>query len=386
MSKTAIKSVLLQRQPDGLERSIAFFYRKLDAAKQNYRTYKRECLAVVRAVHHFRVYSQECEFEVRTDHYALEWLISHDPKDGIIGRWIIELQNYNFKIIHIPGKQNCVADALSRLPESVEFVGTLDDFAIDDHDLPNDVQSFAAFQSEGSDWSALQVSDPLLFSLRAAVKNNEPPDENDEEFALYRSSFMQFALRDNIFVRNFQFGPVIVVSPTRAVTFYHELHKLAHASADRTLNFAEQRYWWPTMRFDIESATQNCEVCDLERSLNTACRAAPWRLPVGRPFEVMYIDLVGGKKALEHDGFASYLLTIIDSFTGWVEAVPLPDMTTKTVVNALVERWIQCTGSLNASIVIKERSSSRDSSRASAQRSTLKSRGQRRITRRVTVR
>ena len=255
---------------------------------------------------------------------------THDPEDGILGRWITELQGNKFKIIHIPGIQNCVADALSRLSESVEFVGTVDYVAIDDHYLLNEVQSFAAFQSGGRDWSALQVADPLLFRLCAAVKNNEPPDEDDEELALYRINFTQLALSDNIFVRNFQFGPVIVVPQTEAVTFSRELHKLAHASADRTLYFAEQRYWWPIMRFEIESATQNCEVCDLERSPNPAHRAAPGRLLVSRPFEVIYIDLVGGKKSLERDGVASYLLIIIDLFTRWAEAVPLPDMITET--------------------------------------------------------
>ena len=85
-SKTAIGSVLLQRQPDGLERPIVFFSRKLDAAQQNYSTYKRECLAVVRAVHHFRVDLQACEFEVRTDYYVLKWLFSHDPEECIFGR------------------------------------------------------------------------------------------------------------------------------------------------------------------------------------------------------------------------------------------------------------------------------------------------------------
>ena len=130
----------------------------------------------------------------------------------------LQIQNYSYS-----WEANCVVEALSRLPESVEFVGTLDDVAIDNHDLPNEVQLFAAFLSGGRDWSALHIADQLLFSLRAAVKNNEPPNKTDEELAPYRSNLTQLALSDNSLVRNFQFGPVIVVPATEAVTSSREL-------------------------------------------------------------------------------------------------------------------------------------------------------------------
>ena len=98
------------------------------------------------------------------------------------------------------------------------------------------------------------------------------------------------------------------------------------------------------MLCDIESATQNCEVCDLERLPNRARRASFGRLQLGRPFEVIYIDLGRGLNSFEPDGVALYLLTIIDLFTGLAEAVLLPDMTTETLVNALVKRWIAVYG------------------------------------------
>ena len=170
------------------------------------------------------------------------------------------------------------------------------------------------------------------------------------------------------------------------MTFSRELHKLANASADRTLNFAEQRYWWLSMSIDIESAIENNEICDFELSPNPGRRAAPGRLSVGRPFRIHYIDLVGGKKALERDGVGSYLITIIESFTGWTKAVPLSDKTTETVRYAIVERFIAVYG-------VPERICCDQCTQLESRlfhslcaALHIKSREQRRITRKVTLR
>ena len=50
---------------------------------------------------------------VVTDHRALVWLQSA-KHTGRLERWALQLQEYNFKIKHRPGKSNSVAEALSR--------------------------------------------------------------------------------------------------------------------------------------------------------------------------------------------------------------------------------------------------------------------------------
>jgi hypothetical protein len=54
-------------------------------------------------------------FRVITDHAALKGLMNNKVPKGRRARWVIELQQYDFKIVHRPGKENKNADALSRL-------------------------------------------------------------------------------------------------------------------------------------------------------------------------------------------------------------------------------------------------------------------------------
>ena len=54
-------------------------------------------------------------FLLVTDHSALRWLNSLEPK-GRLGRWVMDLQELSFGIKHRPGTNHTNADSLSRLP------------------------------------------------------------------------------------------------------------------------------------------------------------------------------------------------------------------------------------------------------------------------------
>lgn len=112
-SNFAIGAVLLQDN-----HPIAYASRTLNDHEIRYNTTEKELLAVVWAIKYFRPYIYGKEFELKTDHQALKWLhTKYLGKDlnPRLQRWILSLGEYNFKIEYLKGKENYIADFLSRI-------------------------------------------------------------------------------------------------------------------------------------------------------------------------------------------------------------------------------------------------------------------------------
>src|SRR6267143_2398551 len=116
-SDVGIGAVLLQHD-DATQamRPVWYASRQLNKAERNYSTTHRECLGVIYGVRQFKQYIEFTQFTIETDHQALKWLMALKEPIGRLARWSLDLQELDFKIEHIPGPQNVVADALSRDP------------------------------------------------------------------------------------------------------------------------------------------------------------------------------------------------------------------------------------------------------------------------------
>ena len=72
----------------------------------------------------FRNYLISNHFNVYTDHYSLQWLRSMKSESALLHRWAAQLEDYDFEILHRPGKNQGHVDAPSRLPlDMVHFLG-----------------------------------------------------------------------------------------------------------------------------------------------------------------------------------------------------------------------------------------------------------------------
>lgn len=109
-SNSALGAVLSQNQ-----HPIAFASRTLNRHETNYSTVEKELLSIVWATKYFRPYLFGRKFKVQTDHRPLVWLNSLKEPNSKLQRWKIKLNEYDFEIEYIKGKENYVADFLSRL-------------------------------------------------------------------------------------------------------------------------------------------------------------------------------------------------------------------------------------------------------------------------------
>ena len=119
-SKMGAGAVLLQDGEDGVERPVCYFSRKFSTYQLNYSTIEKEALALVWALQNFEVYigGSPTPIVVYCDHNPLTFLNSLQNPNQRLMRWCLYLQPYNLDIKHIKGKENVVADALSRAPVS----------------------------------------------------------------------------------------------------------------------------------------------------------------------------------------------------------------------------------------------------------------------------
>ncbi|MCO5613146.1 hypothetical protein L7F22_067422 [Adiantum nelumboides] len=97
-------------------RVLAYESRKLRRHELNYATHDLELLAVVHALKHWRHLLLGVKLELRTDHQSLKYIFTQPLLNNRQRRWIELLAEYDFDLKYLCGKENKVADALSRRP------------------------------------------------------------------------------------------------------------------------------------------------------------------------------------------------------------------------------------------------------------------------------
>ena len=101
---------------------VSYFSEKLSEAKIPYSNYDRELYVVVQSLKFWRHYILHNDFTLYSDHEALRFLHSQKKLSARHARWTKILQEFTFSMRHRPGRDNKVADALSRHQHTLQIL------------------------------------------------------------------------------------------------------------------------------------------------------------------------------------------------------------------------------------------------------------------------
>nr|GEU89905.1 reverse transcriptase domain-containing protein [Tanacetum cinerariifolium] len=144
---TTVKGAVLGQRHEKHFRPIHYASKTMTDAESNYTTTEKEMLAVVYAFEKFRSYLIMNKSIVYTDHSAFKYLFAKKDAKARLLRWVLLLQEFDFKVLETKGAENLVADHLSRLENPYENM--LDPKEINET-FPLELLSMVTFRGDSS--------------------------------------------------------------------------------------------------------------------------------------------------------------------------------------------------------------------------------------------
>ncbi|MGH7974450.1 MAG: Ty3/Gypsy family RNase HI domain-containing protein, partial [bacterium] len=107
-SDTQLGAVIMQEN-----KPIAFYSRKLTPTHKRYTVIERELLSIVETLREYRGVLYGFPLLIHTDHKNLTFKNFSSDR---VNRWRLLMEDFNYEFYYLPGKDNIIADALSRFP------------------------------------------------------------------------------------------------------------------------------------------------------------------------------------------------------------------------------------------------------------------------------
>src|SRR3954466_9776865 len=95
-------------------RPVAYHSEKLDGARLNYSIYDKEFFALVRSLEVWQHYLWSKEFVIHSDHQSLKFVKTQVSLNKRHAKWVEFIESFPYVVKYKKGRENVVADALSR--------------------------------------------------------------------------------------------------------------------------------------------------------------------------------------------------------------------------------------------------------------------------------
>lgn len=232
----AIGASLMQDQGNGLQ-PCAFLSHSMKAAERNYPVHEQELLAVVQALVEWRHYLLGTKFTVTTDHHSLQYLKTQSHLSPRQARWIEFLEEFDFEMIYRPGKDNVVADALSRRP---------------------DLKVNELIETEAN------ISTPILEQIKQAYQH-DPLTRH-----VLQHGHRELAVKDGLIYKDTKiYVPNDKQLRTQLLVEQHDIPISGHLGEHKTYERLARHFVWPGMRRTVREYVRSCISCQQNKPPNT---------------------------------------------------------------------------------------------------------------------
>ena len=258
-SDGVVGGVLSQQVNDNWH-PIAYFSKTMSPPERNYEIHDKEMLAVIRALEEWRAELEGLQwkdrFSIYTDHRALEYFMSTKKLNARQARWAEFLSRFYFIIRYRPGKQNPLADALSRhASEGIDMAKHRMQILLKseclEEEINRDLQAtLAPVEPE------IRIVDEVLQANRTSRSLDEFRKEAAEENSPWTMENGLLLYHNRLMVPD--------DDETLRARLLNEIHRqpsTAHPGRTKTRKLVEARYHWPGWRKFVDRYVRNCLKC-----------------------------------------------------------------------------------------------------------------------------
>ena len=318
-SKHGLGATLMQER-----KPVAFASKSLNSTEQNYAQIEKELYAILFGCKRFHQYLYGQKVTVESDHKPLESistkaLAAAPPR---LQRMLLQLQKYDLKIVHVPGKNIPVADTLSRqsLPIGTDGFDMTSDLEAQVHCVVTNLPLHDNKMTEIRDATA---KDLLLQQLITMIHQGWPPNRQNcmkklVEFWNYRDELTE--LNGIVFK-----GTKILIPEALREMMLDKLHT-GHLGEEKTKQRARDILFWPGMNSDIQQKVAECQICARHRSSNPKEPMMSHEIPT-RAWQKVATDLFFWNNR-------QFLVTV-DYFSRWFEIDELSSTSASSVIRKL---------------------------------------------------
>jgi hypothetical protein len=361
--------VLYQTKEEGLQQIVAYASWLFSSTERKYHTSEREMLALINCLKKWKPFFWGRSIHLETDHKALQGVLKLNDPFGRIARWMLELNQFNCNIDYIPGEQNVLADAMSRIDEQVAPVlesnadvnksnsvslcniskaiaqsveSSLCEVDICIKESVNAILDYSPLKDD--DWCSAQRKDPEILPFILYLEDKKLPDDNNLSRKIL-NTIKEYEMRNKVIYRlskvNKRIIPCIWVPRSLRkevlLEFHDSIWSGAHMGSAKTLDKIRQKYFFSEMKKYTDLWCKTCPICQrVKRAHPMKHKVDLGEIKATRPFELFCID-IWDPLVHSQEGH-TLVLTVIDAFTKFAWAIPLRDDKSSTIAKALFDK------------------------------------------------